>query len=812
MNKIGIWPAMGLALLSGVLLGAPGCRSSPGSRPAEPGPGDTVVITGRVELPPLHPMMLFPRRVRGREHIHAGMNQVLDERICGYLDRQQPRHVYGLKEPAQLKLGALLRLRVVPWANTGDAAAKEGAVADDGRFHVEVPRSGAGYYLTITGNGSGGEVKLKARVLPAMLGAGRVEGVVVSLASTALTELAELAEGEGGSRSGARARPDQVLKEALGGKIEEFANRLRDTLTYGLWAAHFVKAQKTKPYYTFRACTARDRDPSCYGRGDKVPYALLSAAQLPADARRWAPDKVTRPLGEQYAAQGVRFAAYRPAGEGAAPVQPIVEEQAAGFVLVRPVGKGSGGVDLVFDQGVRAVGMTLQNGTTHADAARGFPRRPFRFILMDRYGAPIEEYRWYTNQGPGGAGFYGAASGTPIHRVRVEVRSQGPFTLGDLRWSAAYPEAVAGALGWVAGGNWRLVDGGDENLKFTHPYYRGYEEQFGDQFYDLRERPAESSRGRHWHVPYGPTETPEGSALTSPAFTLSNLDLDEDDRKGFGSWIIGVTGQTERVEMTALGADNKIYKFHTTANPLCRIGGIDFLFGDTPFPKPRLMPGCREQALSDKYVAGMDTHWGHFHFRANIDVPPQAQWENITSGPDRTERHIEYSTDNGATWRPLWWWPDQSHRGVNGVWWKNHGHGMYDTDMLEKDWNGNGRRGTDFDKDGVEDYVAPVDNNGNGVIDADPHGDDAREWDTEWYMEYVPPSKWRDVDGDSYLDSEIEGVSVRYRLRFVGPSRPRRCHTEACFGWKIDDFAINNDNPRVGYYTSFDGSYDANLR
>ena len=43
-------------------------------------------------------------------------------------------------------------------------------------------------------------------------------------------------------------------------------------------------------------------------------------------------------------------------------------------------------------------------------------------------------------------------------------------------------------------------------------------------------------------------------------------------------------------------------------------------------------------------------------------------------------------------------------------------------------------------------------------------------------------------------------------------SRPASCHTKDCLGWKIDDFAINNDNPRVGYYTSFDGSYDANLR
>lgn len=746
-------------------------------------------------------MILFPRRVRGREHLHSSMNQGLDERICGYLDKQQPRDVYGLKEPEQLKLSSLLRLRVVPWSTSAGGAVKEGTLGDDGRFSIEVPRSSSGYYVTVTG----GSVKLKARVLPALLGGEKISGIVVGLVSTALTELAE-GPGE------ARARPDEVVKAALGGKVKEFADKLRDTLTYGLWAAHFAKAQTTQPYYKFRPCTAKDRDRACYLRGDKVPYALLSATQLPGNATRLALGKQTRALDEQYAAQGIRFAAYRPASEsGAASAKAPVEEQAGGFILVRPV-SATGGVDLVFDAGVRAVGMTIQNGTTHADTAGRFARRGFRFSPLDRYGAPIEEYRWYTNQGPGGAGFYGVASSTPIHRIRVEVRSPEPFTVADLRWSATYPEALAGELGWVASGNWRMVDGKDEKHDFIHPYYVGYEEHFGDQFYNLRELAADSSRGRYWHVPYGPTDSPEGSALVSPAFTLTNLDLDEDDKKSFSTWIIGTTHQTQPVELTSFGADHKIYKYKTTGNPLCRIGGIDFLFGNTPFPKPQLMPGCTDKTLEGKYSAGMDTHWGHFHFRANIDVPVQAQWENITSGPNRTERHVEYSTDNGATWRQVYWWPDASHHGLNGVWWKNHGHGMYDSDMVGKDWNGNGKRGTDFNKDGVDDYVAPSDSNGNGVVDADPHGDDAREWDTEWYMEYVPPSKWRDVDGDGYLESDIEGVSIRYRLRFVGPTRPASCHTKDCLGWKIDDFAINNDNPRVGYYTSFDGSYDANLR
>ena len=65
------------------------------------------------------------------------MNQGLDEVLCGYLDKQQPRWTYDLKDQAQLKLGSLLHLRVVPWAGSGSAEAVEGILADDGTFRVE---------------------------------------------------------------------------------------------------------------------------------------------------------------------------------------------------------------------------------------------------------------------------------------------------------------------------------------------------------------------------------------------------------------------------------------------------------------------------------------------------------------------------------------------------------------------------------------------------------------------------------------------------------------------------------------------------
>lgn len=771
--------------------------------PATAGVSGAVLLSGRVDLPPIHPMMLFPRRVRGRDHIDSGMNQALDEQLCGYLDKQQPRFVYGLKEMRQLKLGGLLTLRVVPWKGSGSAQAVEGVVGDDGSFRVEVPRSLTGYTLTI----SGGDVKLKARVPPFLLHAGRAENIHVGLLSTALAELADAAGPD------TSAQTDEQLAERLGPKVKERADGMRDLLTYGLWVGQQTIAQTNKPYYTFKACTSDDPDPACYRRGERVPYALMRADQLPSDAVRWRPAGLVREPGDAYADQGLRVAPYLPAGvaPGAASDAPRVEEQAGGFLLVRPVGD-RGGVDLVFETGVHAVGMTIQNGDTHADTQGAFSRRGFRFLPMDRYGAPIEEFRWYTNQGEGGPGFYGFASDTPIHRVRVEVRSAGPFSVGALQWSATYPEAIAENLGWTASGNWKIEESGADNTAFIHPYFQGYEEHFGDQFLNLRERPAESSGGRYWHVGYGATADPQGSTLASPAFTLNNLDLDLDDVDGFSTWISGVTWQTQAVPLMLIGADGKTYKYETTGNPTCRIGGIDFLFDQAPFPKPRLMPGCTDKAWEGKYVGGMDTHWGHFHFRANIDVPPAAQWQNVTSGPDHTERYVEYSTDNGATWRQVYWWPDQSHHGLNGVWWKNHGHGLYDSDMVGVDWNGNGQRGTDFNKDGVDDYIAPEDNNGNGIVDADPHGDDAREWDTEWYMEFVPPSQWRDVDDDGFLDPEIEGVTIRYRLRFVGPNKPERCGSEDCFGWKVDDFAINNDNPRVGYFTTFSGAFDANLR
>lgn len=794
-----------LALLLPAGLGLATCahKERSGSAGEVAGVMGAVLITGKVSLPPVHPMMLFPRRVRGLDHIDGGMNQDLDEEYCNYLDKKQPRLTYGLRDQEQLKLSELLHLRVVPRKGGGSVQATEGVVQDDGSFSLEVPRSLNGYVLTA----EGGKIALKARILPTQYSMGRVEDLRVDLVSTALTQLAEQSDAQ------TQEEPDEQLRQALGPRVGQVADQLHDLFTYGLWLANFGASSTTKAYYTFNACTSKNPDPTCYHPGDDVPYALMSAAELPSDATRWTPSRQTQALADQYAAQGLRFAVYRPAGATGSNADPPVEEEAGGFILVRPQDASGGGVDLVFESGVRAFGLTLQNGDTHADTSGAFPRRPFRFIPMDQDGAPIEEYHWYTNQGSGGAGFYGFASKTPVYRVRIEVRTPGPFTVGDLRWSETYPQAVADNLGWTATGNWKREQDEPENLAFVHPYYQGYEEVFGEQFFNLREQANDASKGHYWHVGYGPTDDPQGSTLMSPAFTLNNLDLDsDDDQPGFSWWISGVTYQTQEVAASMMGADKKVYSFNTSGNPNCRIAGVDFLFDETPFPKPKLMPGCTDKAWEGHYVAGMDTHWGHFHFRADIDVPEAAQWSNIESGPDRTERYVEYSTDNGATWRRVWWWPDQSHHGINDVWWKNHGHGFYDSDMVGVDWNGNGARGTDFSKDGVDDYIAPEDNNGNGIVDADPHGDDAREWDTEWYMEYIPPSAWKDLDGDGYKDPDIEGVTVRYRLRFVGPAKPAKCGTGDCFGWKMDDFAINNDNPRVGYFTTFDGSYDANLR
>ena len=67
--------------------------------------------------------------------------------------------------------------------------------------------------------------------------------------------------------------------------------------------------------------------------------------------------------------------------------------------------------------------------------------------------------------------------------------------------------------------------------------------------------------------------------------------------------------------------------------------------------------------------------------------------------------------------------------------------------------------------------------------------------------------KMLDVDGDGIPDSLIEGTSMLYRFRFNSSGTPTVAAdgcADSCSGWSIDDVALNNDDPDVGYYTNFD--------
>ncbi len=225
-------------------------------------------------------------------------------------------------------------------------------------------------------------------------------------------------------------------------------------------------------------------------------------------------------------------------------------------------------------------------------------------------------------------------------------------------------------------------------------------------------------------------------------------------------------------------------------------------------------------------VASMHSHWSHNHFSSNADLDPGFVEKN---DPGQTERWVEYSVDNGATWKNLYWWEDTNHRGTPNVWHQNHMHAFSDSDMSAEIYGDNHdgdptQVWTDFDKDGANDYTPYEDWNLDGVIDTN----DAREWDTEFYLSHIPnPASTADpllcsttrtsLGGipHQFCISDLEAPSIMYRYRFVGPTCPSPCLSAMggcnCKGWFVDDVALSNDDPNQGFYTNFDGSYDASF-
>lgn len=722
-----------------------------------------------------------------------------------------------------------------------------GQINDQGEFQIQVPEHPQGYWIYA----SGGRVHLKMRMREALKAGERSAPLRLDVRSSLLADV---------SRVSAEAR--QLDGEALKAKlpnleqeVARYTSELQGRLRPRVWRARarqraaeagFKVQQPAFKLQQNSECATGD-SAICYSADDEVIYNLMEASEITGLSSGHQHRLFTTSLStssriafRQMGPNLPRITAVsyedEPTGSAYDPDEEEHSEESgilsfgSGMLSVSPSSTTvSGthrenrwnGVDLVFNLGNTSENAAQNVYTVGLEiASRDDQRVPFRFRAYDTGGNELHEYRWYTTTN---GHFYGITvpeDAGPIGRLRVEFRtlnenlSVEPFEIREIYTASEYIAddlnladggsiSLQSALGWRSDGVWSLEGDDSDNSDFQHPY-------FGYSGRDARQQ-GSSSEGRYWHAAYGTSS--DGDSLISPAFTLGNLDLDRDDfRNGFAGFLSGFAdgGDMRAEEISFSTADGSVSGTMTARRAaFCRlIGGDDCVNTDWAewFLPPPLGLGHS--------VAPMATHWGHVHWQAYIDVENDAETEEVSGS---TERYVEYSTDNGATWRIAHWFDDENHRGKNGLWWKNHMHPFPDSDLRGQDFNNNGSVDTDFDKDGSADYRPPVDNNDDGSTDSN----DTREWDTEWYMEWVDPARWSNIDDDSYLDSDIEGVSIIYRFRFVGPDTPTSdnpCHFDAetdndelsCEGWKIDDVSFNNDDPEVGYYTHFNGFYDYN--
>lgn len=743
-----------------------------------------------------------------------------------------------------------------------------GTIDRRGNFELRVPAHKQGYVLSI----SGGKVRFKYR-LRQEIKAGHIysqveAGVQSTLIANAALQL----------KSAAHALSNADIEKQLGGslsaEVESLKNALQGNLRGHQWLsksrqliaqAGFRTASHPSTVGTatmadfFNGCTratdgTHPAATTCYTNSDEEIYNLTAASELSGSvtAVDFSATASSATRLSTYATSGVVFGVYtqaapQPTRNAAAGT---VETSAGrltingGKLTVRPATTGSSinqwtGVDLTFvpttrggtAPAVQSVGLKIK--------ANNGKRYPFRFIPLDSGGSEIHEYRWYTTKSTESNGFYGItvpASKATIGGLRIEFRVPNQnntgydptFWIDDLTYSTAYMgtntmdtsgSSLLANLGWRASGQWSK--GSSAASSFNHPYNDGFVEYDNGSSRTASGattstiRSAYTSSGEsYWQCSYGTSST--GDTLTSPAFSLGNLDLDTDDQTGSSTSYNGLLpgGQDPANTNVTLAVSGAPAGYPTSYNsltlPFCRIGLSSRC--------PATYINASAQKWPDVYtVAPMGTHWGHVHWQSYIAVEDAAEVSNVSGS---TERYVEYSMDNGTTWRKATWFEDENHHGKNGYWWKNHMHPYPDSDLSDDtnsyDFSGDGAatKSTDFDKDGTADYSAAFDNNGDGSIDSS----DNREWDTEWYMEWIDPTSWTDVDSDSYLESAIEGATVSYRFRFAAPgAAPTSCkydatgtNISACDGWKVDDVAFSNDTPRVGYYTNFNGSYDYN--
>lgn len=754
----------------------------------------------------------------------------------------------------------------------------EGQINDAGQFEISVPPYEYGYMIAV----DGAKVHFKTR-LPGAITQSQSD-IVMNLDTTLVGDASmHLPKDKQGLSNNEIIREMDGLTEKRDELIRALQYPVRTRLINN---AGIALAKKDKGFQikqaSFSGCSGSSPHSSCYDDGDDMVYNLLAATDISDYASSYNSIDFSkrvmfpRKLHTQFS-NGTDGVTFYPEGKTTNTKIELVNK----FVIVTPDTTTSNHynswLNIEFDSSnVHSVGLTLQNGTVHLGAGGTHERRGFRFIAYDAGGSEIHRYNWYTSQESSGAGFYGMTSPTAIARIQIRMIGSDPYTLDNLTYADEYlgdslstdsvGHTIKQNLGWRATGNWTKQSIAD-NSNFSHPYYSS---SSGNMRMDSTGGDAHSG-GNYWQCEYGSTVE---NTLTAPAFTLSHLSLwDATDSSGNYLWALGTDVDatlgydhsvvssmripehgTDKTGAT-IDAVNSSTEFEIDTSAMTDTSGLTanravIIGSSTPAIIKSISPpdgtttrtvtlyplrsGATTPAIGDSFdvvafskvledasyqfheaSSAMKNHWSHVHWQAYIGVDDAAQVENTSS----TERYVEYSTDNGKTWRNAWWWEDTSHHGKNGVWWTNHMHPFSDSDMNKLDFNADGTLSTYFMKDGVSAYTASVDNNLDGTVDSD---DSLREWDTEFYMEYLPlntsgsASATDPTTGNRFYISDMEGATILYRFRFVGTSTPSNCTDEAgnsisCDGWKIDDVAFNNDDPDTGYFTNFDGTYDFNM-
>lgn len=457
------------------------------------------------------------------------------------------------------------------------------------------------------------------------------------------------------------------------------------------------------------------------------------------------------------------------------------------------------------NQLIHSFGFNLVNGPDYNAPDVVHPRRAFRVTMYDRTHTEIHQYRWFlANQTPpGGNNFYGATMGMasassikfwgPIAYIEITFEDNGPAAIADLWYSSVNVAQHINAggsgtgpanslndnLGWRGEGLWEKLS--SATTTFPHPYYGNTNRLTGG-----------SSGGTYWNCPYGTKA--EGDYLTSPAFTLTNLPVWDGKDDDPSMWMVGIADASGASH--SVNSDYRIPSNIPPASaPACVCTGSEwccylqtnlFTFGESS--------------------ATMHNHWSHAHFSSSADIDSLYVSTNDPSG--NTERWVEYSVDNGKSWVNLFWWEDTNHRGTDASWHQNHMHAFADSDMTHEvygtDFNGDPTvTGTDFDKDGADDYLTPGE---DWNLDGTPNATDAREWDTEFYLRWVNnPASTGTISGYyttarsthngttyQFKVSDLEAPSIMYRLRFVGVQTPGTCPV-SCAGWSIDDVSFSSE-------------------